>query len=30
MQVFNEDDTVTPLPCDNKHYFHSECIVSWF
>lgn len=30
MQPFNEVDTVTPLPCDSKHYFHSECIVGWF
>jgi predicted nucleic acid-binding protein len=21
---------VTPLPCNSKHYFHSDCVVQWF
>ena len=30
LETFNEDDKVTPLPCDTRHYFHSHCIESWF
>lgn len=26
---FNEDDQITPLSCDIKHYFHTECIERW-
>ncbi len=26
---FQKDDEITPLPCDEKHYFHSPCIESW-
>jgi hypothetical protein len=29
-EKFAAEDNVTPLPCDTKHYFHSECIVNWF
>ena len=27
---FTDADFVTPLPCDRRHYFHSQCIESWF
>ena len=30
MQEFNEDSVVTPLSCNVKHIFHSECIEQWF
>ena len=23
---FTEKDLVTPLPCDPRHYFHTDCI----
>ena len=26
---FNEDSLVTPLPCDIRHYFHTDCIEQW-
>ena len=26
---FKEDDMITPLSCDIKHYFHTECIERW-
>ena len=26
---FGEADKVTPLPCDNRHYFHTDCIKTW-
>ena len=26
---FKEDQEVTPLPCDIRHYFHTECIKNW-
>jgi hypothetical protein len=26
---FDSDSSVTPLPCDIKHYFHTECIETW-
>ena len=26
---FADDDMVTPLPCDVKHYFHTSCIENW-
>ena len=29
MSDFKETDKITPLPCDEKHYFHSECIIDW-
>ena len=29
-EPFRESDKVTPLPCNPKHYFHSECTVKWF
>ena len=25
-EKFKEDDSITPLPCNEKHYFHSACI----
>lgn len=29
MVQFDEDTQVTPLPCDVRHYFHTECIEQW-
>jgi len=29
MCLFGEDDEVTPLPCSDKHYFHTHCIEKW-
>ena len=29
MEVFLDGVKVTALPCDERHYFHSECILSW-
>ena len=29
MVDFEVSDMVTPLPCDKRHYFHSECIEQW-
>ena len=26
---FDEDSLVTPLPCDIRHYFHTDCIEQW-
>ena len=26
---FEEDEDVTPLPCNTAHYFHSSCITQW-
>ncbi|CDW81070.1 zinc finger protein [Stylonychia lemnae] len=26
---FQKDDEIIPLPCDEKHYFHPECIEQW-
>ena len=30
LEQFTDEDRVTPLPCDRRHYFHSKCIESWF
>lgn len=30
MGEYSEDEEVTPLPCDPRHYFHTECIEHWF
>lgn len=30
LSKFDDDCDVTPLPCDIRHYFHTECISSWF
>ena len=30
MTAFSEDSEVTPLPCDIRHYFHTNCIEDWF
>jgi hypothetical protein len=30
LMAFGEDDDVTPLPCDIRHYFHTACIEDWF
>ena len=29
MMSFTPDDDVTPLPCNENHYFHTECIEQW-
>ena len=29
MESFQEAEKVTALPCDERHYFHSGCILSW-
>ena len=26
---FGRSDHVTPLPCDHRHYFHTDCIKQW-
>ena len=26
---YEKDDIVTRLKCDDKHYFHTECIKRW-
>lgn len=26
---FSADSQITPLPCNIKHYFHTECIEQW-
>ena len=26
---FNSDHTIIRLPCNEKHYFHQECIAEW-
>ena len=28
--AYTEEDFVTPLPCDIRHYFHTECVEDWF
>ena len=30
LEKFTDEDRVTPLPCDRRHYFHSQCIEPWF
>ena len=30
LNEFKENDLVSPLPCDTRHYFHSSCIERWF
>lgn len=29
MVDYEEGDEVTPLPCNAKHFFHTECIQNW-
>ena len=29
MEIFVDGGKVTALPCDERHYFHSGCILSW-
>ena len=29
MVDYEANDNITPLPCDERHYFHSECIENW-
>lgn len=26
---YTEEDEITPLPCDDRHFFHSDCIQGW-
>ena len=26
---FERDEMVTALPCDYRHYFHTQCILNW-
>ena len=26
---FEQGERVSPLPCDGRHYFHTECIKEW-
>jgi hypothetical protein len=26
---YNQENEITVLPCDARHYFHSECITQW-
>ena len=26
---FQSDQNIIRLPCDEKHYFHQECIIEW-
>ena len=27
---YDESDTLIELYCDKRHYFHKDCIISWF
>ena len=29
MEEYKTDDLITPLTCDEKHYFHTACLESW-
>jgi E3 ubiquitin-protein ligase DOA10 len=29
LMEFTAEDEITPLPCDEKHYFHTSCIEEW-
>jgi len=29
MAEFDEKDDVTCLPCNETHYFHTECVAKW-
>ena len=29
MDTFENGQLVTALPCDERHYFHSKCILAW-
>ena len=29
LEDFKENEKVSPLPCDNRHYFHTHCIKDW-
>lgn len=29
MEAFQADDYVTPLACDSRHFYHSDCIEEW-
>lgn len=29
MEAFKQGIKVTVLPCDERHYFHSDCILTW-
>ena len=29
METYKEDQKVIALPCDERHYFHTDCILTW-
>jgi len=29
MEPFTDQDYVTPLACDSRHFYHSDCIEEW-
>ena len=29
MCEYEKDEQITQLKCDDKHYFHSDCIIEW-
>ena len=29
MNEYKDDDEVVELKCDERHYFHAECLESW-
>jgi E3 ubiquitin-protein ligase DOA10 len=29
LSEFEESQSVSPLPCNIKHYFHTECLEQW-
>jgi len=29
MMQFNEEDMITKLNCDGKHFYHTSCIENW-
>ena len=29
MGNFDREALVTPLPCERRHYFHTECVEDW-
>lgn len=30
LMEYKHNCEVSPLPCDIRHYFHTECIEEWF
>ncbi len=29
LMEYEKDDEITKLKCDERHYFHTECIIKW-